>query len=202
VAPVVSTGKESTGEGSDKPAERLARRIEEGLHASSLPHTMQAEYRQACAAVTSEVSQAGLHRVAENVKEFRFYRTHEELTEAFRSKYPKAKIHGVLKGCFDRDGTIHLDGGGTKFGQSATLAEFYAHELTHAIDGNNHEISDSEAWKKAWNAERDFLNANGRKKPSEGFAEFGEMILGRIVSRTQMKDAMPKCLKIWEKNKL
>ena len=74
-------------------------------------------------------------------------------------------------------------------------------ELTHSIDGNNHEISGSEAWRKAWAAEKSYFGI-GKKTPTEGLAEFGQMLLGGGISREEMAEVMPRCLNVWEENGL
>src|SRR5258708_146947 len=62
---------------------------------------------------------------------------------AHRRKYPRAKITKI-KAAFDPHGILHLDGGEILFSRKAPLAEFYAHEATHAIDGTDHAISGTE----------------------------------------------------------
>jgi hypothetical protein len=182
--------------------EEIGEKIERALQESALSVTIQMKYRQAIDAVLVAMTSHAIGRFHATVKEIRFYKTHSELTAAVRDKYPALTIRGVLKGCFDRDGTLHLNSGGKLFGRNAGLSEFYAHEITHAIDGNQHEISGSEKWQTAWKAEQDFLSENGKKTPSEGFAEFGEMLLGSGITREQMNDVLPMCLKVWEENQL
>ncbi len=176
--------------------------IEEALQQSSLPENIKSIYRQALTVVFRPMSPIALARFCANVKECRFYETHSELTAAIQEKFPKLKSRGVVKGGFDREGTLHLDGGGVLFGRAAMLSEFYAHEIAHAIDGTNHEISNLEEWRTAWESEKVFLSVNGKKSPSEGFAEFGEMLLGAGVTTDQMKEVMPNCLEVWQRKGL
>jgi hypothetical protein len=172
--------------------------IDRSLQASDLPAPVQAEFGQTAKSVVGKMTPEAVRRFHANLKGFQWYPTHGALTEAYKAKYPGVSIKGVLKGAFDPDGVIHLDGGGELFGRPATLSEFYAHEMTHDIDGTDHEISRSAAWIRVWEAEKGFLNKNGQSKSSEGFAEFGEMLLGGIVTRKQMREVMPKSLKVWE----
>ena len=114
-------------------------------------------------------------------------------------------MNKILKGAFDREGVLHLDGGGVPYGRPARLEEFYGHELAHAIDGLDHEFSSSREWKQAWKEEiehTDFLGYNARMKPSEGWAEFGAMVFSGTVSLKDVKDIFPDCLKFWRKERL
>lgn len=76
-------------------------------------------------------------------------------------------------------------------GEGATPQQVYAHELGHAIDGPDHELSGSEGWSKAFQDEIVFspwngqlaggeteprLSAYGGASLSEGFAEFSRLI--------------------------
>ena len=146
-----------------------------------------------------------LARLHANVKEYKFYPSLESLTAGIQAKYPafKPKKGKAYKGLFDKDGTFHLNGrgDGALFGRPASFDELSAHELAHGIDGTDHEISGSESWKKAWKAEKN-LFTHGQKSEQEGFAEFCPMLLGQGIPRKRMKEAMPKCLKVWEANGL
>jgi hypothetical protein len=114
---------------------------------------------------------------------------------------PQARqlVKGILKGAFDSDGVLHLDGEGMLYGREAPLTEFFAHEMVHSIDGNSHEFSASQAWPEAWLAEIEFFTGSGRNSPTEAFAEFGQMLLGDPrMKRKLMRQAMPRCLQVWE----
>jgi hypothetical protein len=56
------------------------------------------------------------------------------------------------------------------------------------------------AWREALSAEKNvgLLSNVGATRVIEGFAEFGGLLLSEAYSREQMKDLMPKCLKVWE----
>lgn len=195
-------GDDGTKDESEKRRKKMNDEIEMAFRVSLLPDTIQAEYRKTLTEVLEALKPTAQERVFAHVKEYKFYRTNSELTAVIQSKYPGVRVRGILKGCFDRDGTLHLNGSGKLFGRTAKLSEFYAHEVTHAIDGVAHEISSLQAWQTAWEAERELMSKNGQSKASEGFAEFGELLLGSGITRKQIKEVMPRCLKVWEKNKL
>jgi len=147
----------------------------------------------------------GVRLIHEHVKAFKFYPTFAALTAAYQAKYPGAKIANI-KGAFDPDGTVHLDGGGVLFGRQAALGEFYAHELTHPLDAQNHRISSTKEWRTAWGKEiRDtnLLGGNADKNEHEGFAEFGQYLLGHPdATRANTRQVMKDYLKVWESHGL
>jgi hypothetical protein len=146
---------------------------------------------------------AAVLRLCTNVKEIKFYNSFQTLTAAYKAKYPQAPLVNI-KGVFDPTGTLHLDGGGDLFGRpNVPVEEFHAHELTHAIDGVGHDISENDpAWRKAWEREiRDTLafGQNGASNVREGLAEFGQFVLGTPgLTRRQVRQMFRRCLDVWE----
>jgi hypothetical protein len=131
------------------------------------------------------------------------------MTEAIKKKYPritaKIKQGNVAKGFMDKDGTMHLNGGGILFKRPARLVEFYAQEVAHAIDRPNHEISASEAWQSAWTEEirdMDFLGHEAKMSPAEGFSVFGAMVLGSGIAVGDANQVMPRCVRVWQEHGL
>lgn len=175
------------------------------MKSSALSKSQRDEYRKSIHVVLSRMTPKVLARLHANVKEYKFYPSQLALTAGVQAKYPqlKPKQGKMFKGMFDKDGDAHLNGrgDGKLFGLPASLEEFQAHELAHGIDGAAHEISDSTPWQKAWKAEKDFFT-HGKESQGEGWAEFGQLLLGKGITRKQMKEAMPKCLKVWEANGL
>ena len=191
-------------EGSDEDERRLGEvhaRIEQGLVEANLSPAQRLEFLDTAKAVLGRMRSGGIRVVHENVKAFKFYPTHAALTAAYKAKYPQARIRNI-KGAFDPEGWVHLDGGGVLFGRLATLNEFYAHELTHALDAPGHRISNTKEWRKAWAREiRDtsILGENAAKNEEEGFAEFGQFFLGHPdATRANTRLVMKSCLKVWE----
>jgi hypothetical protein len=177
--------------------------IETALVEAKLSDAKRSEYRQAIHAVLGRLTPRALGRINRTVKEYRFYASFRALTQALRQKYPGliTRRGAILKGAFDRHGTIHLDGGGRLFGRVAALEEFYAHEFSHAIDGPEHEISASPAWHEAWQTEVQdggYLGAGSMRSPREGFSEFGSLLLGSGISQRTIGQVLPTCLKVWK----
>jgi hypothetical protein len=116
---------------------KITRDIDRALHAAGLSGPARQQYRGAAQGVVSKMTPGALERFSRNVRGYKFYASHEDLTAAYKSKYPRAKIK-TITAAFDPKGVLHLDGGGVLFSRQAPLAEFYAHEATHAIDGTDH----------------------------------------------------------------
>jgi len=195
----------SGGGGDEEHQRRLQEvyaKIDQALAESNVPPAEQKEYGETAKAILGKMTLEAVRRVHANVTGFQFYPTHEALTAAFKAKYPLASHKGTIKGAFDPEGIVHLNGGGTLHGRPAFLSEFYAEELTHGIDGVTHAISNTDDWKKAWVKEiRDtgIFGAYAASKPSEGFGAFGQYLLGHPqATRQNTKAICPQCLKVWE----
>jgi hypothetical protein len=178
-------------------------RIDKALVEAKLSDEKRTEYRKAIYAVLDRLTVKALGRINRAVKEYRFYASFRGLAQALRRKYPELRTRSgaMLKGAFDRDGTIHLDGGRRLFGRAASLEEFYAHELSHAIDGPEHEISASVAWQEAWRIEIQdggYLGAGSMRSPREGFSEFGALLLGSGIPQRAIRQVLPRSLQVWK----
>jgi len=200
------------GNGADDHQQRLREsreRIDGALSNAGIPPEQKTEFRRAILTVLQRLTPTALQRVHRAVKEYRFYPTFTAMTEAIKKKYPKIaskiKPGNVAKGFMDRDGTMHLNGGGILFKRPAKLVEFYAHEVAHAIDRPTYEISGSEEWESAWAQEiRDmhFLSDEAKMSPEEGFSEFGAMVLGSGIAVADAKQVMPGCVRVWQEHGL
>lgn len=195
-------GEARAGEEDDRiPVREVHENVEAALAEGGLTEAQKDEYRAAIRVVIGRLTPLALARVQAEVREYKFYKSWQELTDAIRRKYPKMRIKGTIKGALDRDGSLHLNGGGTLFGRPAKLEEFYAHEITHAIDGRGHEISNSPEWQEAWKAEIQdgaYLGPDSSRSPQEGFGEFGAMLLGSGTSADQVEEVMPRCVHVWK----
>jgi hypothetical protein len=201
-------GSPPPGSGGDDEHERRRREIHEAvkraLTEALLSEKQRHGYQRAMAAVVGRLAPAALGRGHRAVKGYKFYRSFAAMTAAIRRKYPTITIKPghTVKGFFDRDGTMHLDGGGVLFGRPARLEEFFAHEITHALDRPNYEISSTDEWSDAWDAEivkGNYLSEEAKRTPQEGFAEFGAMLLGSGVSAKEAKQVLPRCVKVWQR---
>jgi len=187
--------------------EETLEKIDRALAKADLSDARRQKYKRVIWVVLDQLTPTGLQRIHQAVEEYKFYPSFEAQTKAIRKKYPQLKLKkgGVLKGMFDRDRTLHLNGGGMLFGRVASLEEFYAHELTHALDGPHHEISESREWQEAWGAEiRDleYLGENATRSPQEGFSEFGSLLLGSGIAQRDIRQVLPRCLKVWKERVL
>lgn len=137
---------------------------------------------------------------------YKFYPSHRTLTQGIKRKYANLAIPTgkVLKGMFDRDGILHLNGEGKLYGRTARCQEFQAHEIAHAIDGQR-ELSSTQQWRRAWQveiADGGFLGKNSAANPHEGWGDFGALVLGTEISRPEIRQVMPRALGFWEKRGL
>jgi hypothetical protein len=170
-------GGSQAGDGGDEHQKRFresCERIDGALNNAEIVPEQKTEFRNAILTVLQRLTPTALQRVHRAVKEYRFYPTFKAMTEAIKKKYPKIasqiKQGNVAKGFMDRDGMMHLNGGGILFKRPAKLVEFYAHEVAHAIDRPNHEISGGQEWQSAWAQEirdMDFLSHEAKMSPEE-----------------------------------
>lgn len=125
-----------------------------------------------------------------------------------------------VAGCFStNDGKLHLDGGDLSDAQNTRLSQalggegaaghhIYAHELTHAIDGPNHELSNSTAFGMAyateiWRASGEHpLTEYASSSHAEGFAEFGRLIYAGNVDLKAVAKKFPQTSKFFKDNGL
>ncbi len=113
---------------------------------------------------------------------------------------------GVYSGA---TGSIHADGdmdnphpGRHSPGDKFLAHHVYAHELGHAIDGPDHEISSSPQWAHAFDSDIAHkpkqvgdeapLTTYAAKSPSEGFAEFARLLYASDVPTDQIRREFPK----------
>src|ERR1700677_3104175 len=90
------------GNRNEKRHEENYDKIEMAMRESLLPDTIQAKYRITLNDILAAMKPPALELFFLHVQEYKFYRSHSELTEAIRTKYPALEVRGILKGCFDR----------------------------------------------------------------------------------------------------
>ena len=90
--------------------------------------------------------------------------------------------------------------------QGDSQDQLYAHELTHAIDGPDKEVSGSSEWVGLWRQELNGgdglslwasdsgspLTSYAQTSPSEGLAEFGRLLYGGAVELGEVSRRFPK----------
>lgn len=116
-----------------------------------------------------------------------------------------------IAGCYlsyNTTGRLVLDGHpgeatAAVMGTESALA-VHAHEYTHAIDGPKFELSKSPGWGDAWKQEikAGKLSKYATTDPTEGFAEFGRLLLGGEHDLEEVKYRYPKCYYFWHKQGL
>ena len=121
-----------------------------------------------------------------------------------------SKVQGEVGGCYC-NGHVVLDGSHSAASQARsgrnavkTAAHVYAHEMAHAIDGPGHELSKSPDWQEAFTEElsKGKLNKYSSTKASEGWAEFGRLILAGEYGHEMVEKHFPKCWAVWKKHGL
>jgi hypothetical protein len=160
--------------------------------------------------VIAKLSPTALQRIDAHTKDVRFYGDRKSLTEELAKVEPKlkdllAKGSTIGGGYNRRDQSLHLNGYFySKEEGKIPAATGYAHELTHAIDGPKHEISNSKEWQDAWESEvkSGSLGQYATTKPSEGLAEFGRLVMTGKMNRQEVEKKYPKCSAVWEQHKL
>jgi hypothetical protein len=197
------SGRAEDDEHSERLSE-LSALIKKGLRQANLTESQRRQYRRASQGVIDRLSRGAVLRLHANTGEFKFYPSHEALTQAIKEKYPalakKLQPRSIIKGMLDKDGTIHLDGGGTLRGRDARLVDFYAHEIAHGIDGIGHQLSDSKGWGQVWAYEilgNDAFTTKAQDDHREAFSEVGSLLLGGAISAKELALLCPGVVRFW-----
>ena len=95
--------------------------------------------------------------------------------------------------------------------QQSYTGDWYAHEMAHAIDGPGRQLSSSDEWDRAWQADirRDAagelshpVSRYASTSPSEGFAEFARLVYGVGTSVETLQTKYPAATAFFEKHGL
>lgn len=185
------------------------------MAADHLEPAQKKAYFDACQGVLSNMSPEAVARFAANVtgpphfaadlagvkKELlRRHRGNARVVEQLRAagEIGGAYAHGGGKASFVLDGGFTRQSGEAL--RDPTATGIYAHEFSHALDGPRYEISGSKQWREAYAKEI----AGGRLthyaagKPSEGFAEFGRLVLSGRHDLAAIRAKFPRCFAVWE----
>lgn len=210
----------------DHPA---AGKVQNAIADSNVSAEQKAAYSEAMAGVMSRLPGRALDRIGAHLSGSQFYESSQALGVAVFSKAMEQapseqraqmqltldRIKGgeiSIGGCYESGAgakVLHLDGGmqirggkGAHGTASQSAAEVYAHELGHAIDGPDHQISNHPKWQEAWAAEigpAAGAGANARlsgyatKDTHEGFAEFARLVYGGTVPLDRVENEFPRC---------
>lgn len=161
------------------------------------------------------MNKTAAERLDENVNDFFFYDNPTRLTKKINNikeltGNTKTEEGYAILGCFiPMLGAMCL----TIASKDRRIDErIITHEMSHAIDGSRHEFSESDEWKSAWKEEisNNQVNEYASSSMSEGFAEFGSLLLcgaaalkGSAEMDTEMvKSKFPKCFEFWKSRDL
>jgi hypothetical protein len=152
-----------------------------------------------------------------NVKQINFHNDAEAVTNAYRARGNTVPKGYQIQGYYSRrEKSLTLDGYTAQTDTNPELGDAhktnihgtYAHELMHAIDGNDFQHSGTEEWKAAWTEEvvaagRGIrLSGYARTSTAEGFAEFGRLVYGSDAPRELIEKRFPKCVAFFKRAKL
>lgn len=175
--------------------------ISKHLTASKLPEATRKAYESHAHEVLGAMPAKALERFNTHAKAYEFYDNSKELNAGLGALSEKAKkaIEGglVVGGAWERKaGKLHMDGASEK--QSAS--DIYSHEMSHAVDGPQHELSSSPEWKAAFASE---IKGGGLSKYAtqneiEGFAEFGRLVYGNKTAADELRKKYPLSTAYWE----
>lgn len=178
-------------------------------------------YKQSMSNVFARIPEAAMSRVNSSKRMlgegYLFFQSAEDLS-AFSNKIHKTNKDIV--GCWSFDPTgkngnvFLLDGAGNpehtgkyKFA-SGDIEGVYAHEFSHAIDGEKSEYSNNVEWIKAWQKEINEHDSSGEYRltsyaglegPHEGWAEFGRLLYSKDGDIKNIEQDFPRCFAYWKK---
>jgi hypothetical protein len=156
-------------------------------------------YRGHVSDILSRMGGEAARRYLDGSKQARFYADHHQITDFFKAKSARVRASmekngTVAMGAYDpRTKSMHVDGG--KAGKGVL-----AHEMAHAIDGNNFEISRGKGWQQAFHAELSGkqLSAYASTNAQEAFAEFGRALLTGELSHEVAQKKYAKSYGVWK----
>lgn len=174
-------------------------------------------YRNAFVDVLARMSDNAACMMDENVDKIRFFGTTGLLTASLDIEAYKQGRRAAAGFSHFRPthyGDLFLDGAGlNNASDMPELMEIYAHEFSHAIDWvrpvdaldaddypiKGYTISSTTEWLHAYETEIDTgtspLSNYANWSPSEGFAEFGRLVM---LHPNYAKRAFPACWTVWE----
>ncbi len=132
-----------------------------------------------------------LRRVNAGAKHFHWYANYEAANEAYHRR-PGSDPNTVVAGFYDiRDGSVHVAG---------SVPIDHAHELAHAIDGQNDEITTSPSWQDAYTIERSSLVSEGADALAQALADAADapdewwavLVSIAMTDRSRWKDIREK----------
>lgn len=218
--------------GKPQPKQQSPANITTRLHSSIdanklLSPEQKTAYKQAMTEATASIPPKAMDRISSHLKGEHFYADSDALAEGIAKSSVEAATAGkqVLpeviklaveqlkeKNIKDKVGgsyitgnqTMHLAGAGRTGELTVNATGIYAHELTHAIDGPNFELSNSEEFGMAYALE--IWGTSGEPKLTryawndhkEGFAEFGRLLYSPGVDLKAVMKKFPNTSKYFK----
>ncbi len=198
-------------------AEKAIAEMQASIDGSAhLSPEQKAYYGKSVREVVGRMTPKMLERFTANVKGAPHFAANPEAVKAYlvsvAEKVGKPEVVEKMKkatntgGAYIRrgaSGSFVLDGDRpTKTGKFVedSAASVYAHEFAHAIDGARKELSTSPAWQEAFRGElqKGKLTKYAGTDPTEGFAEFGRLILGGKFAHADIEKAFPASFAYWK----
>ncbi len=171
----------------------------------AMPERDRLSHGHAMHSVASKLPKKAIKRINQYVSSLHVTATWQPVTEEFekRSGFHPKKSNVVL-GFYDtRDGSLWSDGGEFVDVEDSRRGVL-SHELGHGIDGPKFELTDSEEWQRAYQAEIEGkqLSDYGATEPREGFAEFCRAAYGSDVEGKEIERLFPLCTAFFKKRGL
>jgi hypothetical protein len=181
----------------------LKQDIDRYVDAPGLPEKTAQAYREAAHAVAEKMTPEAIDRFNRHVMHTQFYGDSDQLRAGYERqvKQPLREGEELLGFCTHYPGTgktiVNLD---EPDESHANRFHTYAHEFAHATDGPKHELSETDEWRSAWDAEI----KQGKIPPSEyattdqheGFAEYARMVM---TMPAVAKRDFPRCWEFWRR---
>ncbi len=195
---------------------KLHKRWTEYLDDADLPVETKKAYGQALEDVARRLSPAAAKMAFQTAKKINFCKDESEVNAKWveasggkesvaQSDYRDVKAAAFYS--YDRK-EMTLDGGSgggsTKSTHENTTPGLYAHELSHGLDQpdpvSGQRPSNSLEWQAAFDAElKDGqVSQYATTNRAESWAEFGRMVYGTDVDRSELAKRFPKCVAVWK----
>lgn len=174
-----------------------------GESVKSMSDTDRLRHSHAMYKVTERLPPKVIKRLLKHVHKAHAVATVEEATAAWQEGGGE-KGRSVV-GFYDpSSGLVLSDGIHSAIADTDSARHVWAHELGHAIDGPEFELSSSAEWHAAFQAEiaDKQLSNYAATEPVEGFAEFCRAVYGSDVEHAEIARHFPQCTKFFKRRGL
>jgi hypothetical protein len=202
----LSTGGSVAEADLDHSGKAILAKVDDSLKKSGVSGLRGQEYRAAVFTILRATPAGCLARLNANLRSIHFVADFAQVSPVLRRRVERLGYNpgdvpdGACGGYLKDDKAVVADGGvpGTRPEEGVHTVGVYAHELGHAIDGPDDEISNSKAWQAAW--AKEMKNAGrppseyAQVSASEGFAEYHRLL---VANRKQAVALYPRCADVW-----